>query len=132
MKSEYINIKGYWGIAIGYDLQPLDEYRVRETLMGLGFGGRELEKCIDVLFGQKNSGLCVNIPEQRMSLIYIGDATGEDQWWDSLAHELLDHCHFAICMYYDVPFGSEDSAWLTGYMMRKAVQQIAPPCAENG
>lgn len=128
MQSEYIDIKGYWGIAIGYDLSPLDEYRIRKTLISLGFRGEELEKSISVLFDYLNTGLCVNIPEQRMSLIYIGNATGEDQWWDTLAHELLDHCHFAICMCYDVPLGSEDSAWLTGYMMRKAVQQIAAPC----
>ncbi|MBR1448811.1 MAG: hypothetical protein IJ588_08735 [Prevotella sp.] len=128
MKSTYIDIKGYWGVAVGYDLQPLDEYRVRSTLMSLGIRGEELEEAISVLFGKTNSGLCISIPEKRMSLIYIGDATGEDQWWDTLAHELLDHCQYAIRMYYGVSQGSEDSAWLTGYLMRKAVQQIGEPC----
>jgi len=30
--------------------------------------------------------------------------------------------------YYDIPFGSEDGAWLTGYVMRKAVQLLGEPC----
>ena len=128
MKSVYIDIKGYWGIAIGYDLQPLDEYRVRQTLIAIGTSSRDVEKAIDVLFGELNSGLCVSLPEKQMSLIYIGRATSEEQFWDTLAHELLDHCQYAVRMYYDVGEGTEDSAWLTGYMMRKAVQQIGEPC----
>lgn len=128
MKSEYIDVKGYWGVAIGYDLQPLDEYRVRSTLIQIGVRSRDIEKAIDVLFGEQNSGLCISLPELQMSLVYIGHATSEDQFWDTLAHELLDHCQYAIRMYYDVPEGGEDSAWLTGYLMRKAVQQIGEPC----
>lgn len=128
MKTEYLDIKGYWGVAVGYDLQPLDEYRVRADLMSLGLRGEELEESIDVLFGSPNTGMCISIPDYRMSIIYIANATSEDEWWDTLAHELLDHCRYAICTYYDVAVGSEDSAWLTGYLMRKAVQQIAPPC----
>lgn len=128
MKSEYIDVKGYWGVAIGYDLQPLDEYHVRQTLITIGVKSRDIEKAIDVLFGEMNSGLCVSLPELQMSLIYIGRATSEDQFWDTLAHELLDHCQYAIRIYYDVPEGTEDSAWLTGYLMRKAVQQIGEPC----
>ena len=128
MKTEYIDVKGYWGVAIGYDLMPLDEYRIRQTLMRIGVSSEDIEKAIGVLFGELNSGLCISLPELQMSLIYIGDATGEDQWWDTLAHELLDHCQHAIRMYYDVADGTEDSAWLTGYLMRKAVQQIGEPC----
>lgn len=63
-----------------------------------------------------------------MTLVFIGKATGEDQWWDTLGHELLDHCQKAIVDYYDVPYVSEDSAWLTGYLMRKVIQHIAVPC----
>lgn len=128
MKTEYIDIKGYWGVAIGYDLLPLDEYKVRETLMYVGMHGEALEEAIRVVFSEKNSGMCITIPSQRMSLIYVGRATSDDQWWDTLAHELLDHCQREVCRYYDVPLVSEDSAWLTGYMMRKAVQQIGEPC----
>jgi hypothetical protein len=63
-----------------------------------------------------------------MSLVFIGEATSEDQWWDTIAHEILDHVKWAICVYYGVEFGGEDSAWLTGYLMRLIVKEIAPPC----
>lgn len=131
MKSEYIDVRGYWGVAIGYDLSPLDEYKVRSTLMQLGVRGEKLEKAVGVLFGEVNSGLCVSLPDLQMSLIYLGWQTSAEQFWDTLTHELLDHCQYAIRMYYDVPEGTEDSAWLTGFLMRKAVQQIGEPCHDN-
>ena len=67
----------------------------------------------------------------KMSLVFVGKATSEEQKWDTIAHEVLDHAKVAICDYYDVSFHGEDVAWLTGFLMRKIVQQIAPPCSEK-
>ena len=128
MTSEYIDIKGKWGIVLNYDLKPLDEYEMRAMMMSFGLRGRELDEAVDVLLHEKDSGMCISNDGLRMSLIFIGNATSEDQWWDTLAHELLDHCQRAIIEYYDVDYISEDSAWLTGYLMRKAVQKVGTPC----
>ena len=128
MTSEYIDIKGKWGIVLNYDLKPLDEYEMRAMMMSFGLRGRELDEAVDVLLREKDSGMCISNNGLRMSLIFIGNATSEDQWWDTLAHELLDHCQRAIIEYYDVDYISEDSAWLTGYLMRKAVQKVGTPC----
>lgn len=130
MKSEYIDVRGYWGVAIGYDLSPLDEYRVRETLMGLGLRGEDLEEAIDILFYQKNTGMCITLPEEKMSLVYIGEQTSEEQFWDTLEHEFY-HVAVSICSYYGADHKGEDGAWTIGYLTRKAVKQIGEPCHDN-
>lgn len=128
MTTKYLDIKGKWGVVVCYDLKPLDEFEMRQLMMALSMHGQELDDAVETLLYQENSGICITSMRQRMSLVFIGEATSEDQWWDTLAHEILDHVKAAICEYYDVPFVSEDAAWLTGYLMRKVVQIIGEPC----
>lgn len=71
----------------------------------------------------KNTGLCVSVPSKRMSVCFIGNTTSEDQFMDTLAHELY-HVQSAICEYYDVPPDGEDAAWTMGFLMRKAVRLL--------
>lgn len=66
-----------------------------------------------------------------MSCIFIANATSPEQWWDTLAHEILDHAKEAIKQYYDVPNRSESSAWLTGYLMRLLVHTFGTPCTKG-
>lgn len=127
MESAYINVDDKWGVAIGYNLRPLDEYKVRSSLMNIGIRGDNLEEAISILFDYKNTGMCVSVPELRMSLIYIGDVSSEEQFWDTVSHELY-HATQAICDYYGADVANEDGAWTMGYLMRKAVGQIAEPC----
>ena len=128
MKTGYIDVDGYWGVVMCYDLRRLDEYEMRRTMMSFGFRGEELDEAIDTLLYNVNTGLCLSRSDIKMSLIFIGNATGGDQWWDTTAHELLYHAACAIWDYYDVPYGSEDAAWTVGYLMRKAVQLLGEPC----
>ena len=58
-----------------------------------------------------------------MSVMCIGDATDEEQWWDTLSHE-IDHLQDAVMQYYDVEPGTEDAAWLQGYIMRLIVKAL--------
>ena len=128
MNTGYIDVNGYWGVVMCYDLRRLDEYEIRNIMMSFGMRGEELDDAIDVLLYKANTGLCISRSDIRMSLIFIGNATGGDQWWDTTAHELLYHAACAIWDYYDVPYGSEDAAWTVGYLMRKAVQLLGEPC----
>ena len=131
MKSEYIDVDGKWGIVVCYDLRRMDEYEMRSLMMSLGVHGPILDDAIDTLLYEVNTGMCISSFNLKMSLVFVGNATSEDQWWDTMAHEILDHAKVAICDYYDVSFHGEDSAWLTGYLMRKIVQQIAQPCTDK-
>lgn len=46
-----------------------------------------------------------------------------EQWWDMLDHE-IDHLQDAIMEYYGVQSGTEDAAWLQGYIMRLIVRAM--------
>lgn len=58
-----------------------------------------------------------------MSVVCIGNATSLEQWWDTLSHE-IDHLQDAIMQYYDVSSGTEEAAWLQGYIMRLIVKAL--------
>lgn len=147
MKSQYIDVKGKWGILVCYDLMRKDVREMRALMEAVGMEdestegymrvsvyrkGENVEVGIDealrLLLYHKNTGMCITNMDLNMSLVFIGEAESEDQWWDTLAHEVLDHAKVAILDYYNVPLRGEDSAWLTGYLMRNVVQFIAPPC----
>lgn len=129
MKSEYIDVKGKWGIVVCYDLMRKDVRKMRALMEAVGLGDEEIDGYLRLLLYHKNKGLCITNMELKMSLVFVGEAESEDQWWDTIAHEILDHAKVAILDYYNVSLRGEDSAWLTGYLMRKVVQLIAPPCA---
>ena len=129
MKSEYIDVKGKWGIVVCYDLMRRDVHEMRALMEAVGMDDDSIDEALRILLYHKNKGMCVSQPALEMSLVFVGEATGEDQWWDTMAHEVLDHAKIAILDYYTVSLRGEDSAWLTGYLMRKVVQLIAPPCA---
>lgn len=129
MKSEYIDVKDKWGIVVCYDLMRRDVREMRALMESVGVEDEEIDGYLRMLLYHKNKGLCISNMELAMSLVFIGEAESEDQWWDTLAHEILDHAKIAILDFYHVPLRSEDSAWLTGFLMRKVVQLIAPPCA---
>ena len=129
MKSEYIDVKGKWGIVVCYDLMRKDVREMRALMEALGLKDDEADEALRMLLYKKNTGMCITNMDLKMSLVFVSEADSEDQWWDTMAHEVLDHAKVAILDYYHVPLRGEDSAWLTGYLMRKVVQLIAPPCA---
>ena len=129
MKSEYIDVKGKWGIVVCYDLMRKDVREMRALMEALGLKDDEADEALRMLLYKKNTGMCITNMDLKMSLVFVSEADSEDQWWDTMAHEVLDHAKVAILDYYHVSLRGEDSAWLTGYLMRKVVQLIAPPCA---
>lgn len=129
MKSEYIDVKGKWGIVVCYDLMRRDVREMRALMEAVGLEDDEADEALRMLLYKKNTGMCITNMDLKMSLVFVSEADSEDQWWDTMAHEVLDHAKVAILDYYHVSLRGEDSAWLTGYLMRKVVQLIAPPCA---
>ena len=128
MTTRYLDIKGKWGVVVCYNLQRKDARKMRALMESVGMPDNVIDRALRLLLYHENNGMCIGNNALRMSLVFVGEATSEEQWWDTMAHEVLDHVKYAICMYYGVKFGGEDSAWLTGYLMRLIVQQIAPPC----
>lgn len=122
MKKHYVDIAKKWAFVFAYDTKWKDLGEVGEWLEALGSDEEEIDEAQELLtkwnkgFTKSNSGL-------RMSVMCIGKATDEPQWWDTVNHE-IDHLQDTILRYYDVEQGSEDAAWLQGYIMREIIQAL--------
>lgn len=122
MKKHYVDIDKKWAFVFAYDIKWKDLGEVGEWLEALGSDEEEIDEAQELLtkwnkgFTKSNSGL-------RMSVMCIGKATDEPQWWDTVNHE-IDHLQSTILRYYDVGQGSEDAAWLQGYIMRGIIQAL--------
>ena len=127
MKSVYIDIAGKWGVVFCYGISRADGKDMRSMMEAFGMRDAKIDESLGILLESRNTGMCVSNAGLRMSLIFIGDATSEDQHWDSVVHE-LSHATHAICDYYKVPHDGEDYSWTLGYLTRKVVQKTAPPC----
>ena len=128
MKQAYLKFpNNEWGVAVVYDFDTYLEHDVMiEQMRSFGMTIRNAEKALSILSGY-NTGMAVSNETLRMSAIYIGDATSPSQFWDSCAHELA-HVVTAIIDAYDVPYYSEDAAYLSGYLMRQLVKEVGEPC----
>ncbi|MCR5270542.1 MAG: hypothetical protein K6D91_05945 [Prevotella sp.] len=127
MKSEYINVDGKWGVVFCHDLHMIDEYEMRQSMMSFGMRGRQIEDAIEILLYKENTGMCVSRDDIRMSLIFVGNGTSKEQYWDTVVHELY-HAASSIIDYYGISDNEEDFAWTIGFLMRKAVELTSEPC----
>lgn len=116
MKKHYIDIDGYWGVIFLYDYDLMDMDEIAAILDSFGLSERKIRKAMPVLYGV-NSGMTVSRADLTMSVIIVSNATSMEQFFDTIAHE-IDHVQDAVDMFYGVRQGSEDSAWLQGYIMR--------------
>lgn len=126
MRTKYIDVDGKWGIVVNYDFSESDHREMAGIMDSFGLSAMKIRKSLRIL-SAFNTGMAISRDDIRMSAVFIGRASNEEQWWDTCTHELL-HVWNAICDYYNVPKDSEDAAWTMGYLMRKTVEQIAVPC----
>lgn len=126
MRKDYINVDDDWGVILCSDLRRLDEYEMRAAMMSFGMRGGSLDMAVDILLFRENTGMCVSRDDIRMSLVFIGNATSGEQFWDTVTHELY-HAASAICEHYYVRPYTEDFAWTMGFLMRKAVELLGRP-----
>jgi hypothetical protein len=129
MKTEYIDVDGYWGIAIcyGYDLSyKKDEDDIWGYLRSFGMRNKDAQRALNIL-SNYNTGLCVSNDSVRMSGIFISKATSSSEFWSTAIHE-AKHTADAIIDYYGVDWRGEDSAYLTGYITKRMVELLGDPC----
>lgn len=128
MKQAYLKFpRNEWGVVVVYDFDTVFEHKVLvEQMRSFGMSIRNAEKALRIL-SNYNTGMAVSNETLKMSAIYIGDATSPSQFWDSCAHELAHVCT-SIIDAYDVPYYSEDAAYLSGFLMRQLVEEIGEPC----
>lgn len=128
MKQAYLKFpRNEWGVVVCFDFDTEYEHDVMvEQMRSFGMSIRNAEKSISIL-SNYNTGMAISNETLKMSAIYISDTTSQSQFWDSCAHELA-HVVTAIIDTYDVPYYSEDAAYLSGFLMRQLVSEIGEPC----
>lgn len=128
MEQVYLRFpKEEWGVVVVYDFDTDYEHDVLvEQMRSFGMSTRSAEKALRIL-SNYNTGMAVSNEVLKMSAIYISDTTSVEQFWDTCAHELA-HVVTAIIDAYDVPYWSEDAAYLSGFLMRQLVGEIGEPC----
>ena len=126
MKTKYIDVDGSWGIIVCYGFDMLDWDEMAAVMDAFGMDEENIRKAIRIL-SDYNTGLCISRSDLRMSCIFVSKTTSRSQFWDTLEHELT-HAAVSIIDYYDEPYNDEPAAYLSGYLMRRAVEEIAYPC----
>lgn len=128
MKQAYLKFpNNEWGVIVVFDFDVDLEYEeLQEQLSSFGMKQRNINKALSIL-SNYNTGMAISNDILRMSAIYISKATSPSQFWDTCAHELA-HVVTAIIDAYDVPYYSEDAAYLSGFLMRQLVEEIGEPC----
>lgn len=128
MKQAYLKFpNNEWGVIVVFDFDVDLEYEeLQEQLRSFGMKQLNINKALNIL-SNHNTGMAISNDVLKMSAIYISDATSTSQFWDSCAHELA-HVVTAIIDAYDVPYYSEDAAYLSGFLMRQLVEEIGEPC----
>lgn len=128
MKQTYLRFPhNEWGIVVVTDFDTNLEHDVMiEQMRSFGMSIRDAERATRIL-SNYNTGMAVSNDTLKMSAVYISDATSPSQFWDTVAHELA-HVTVSIIDHYDVPYYSEDAAYLSGFLMRQLVEAIGEPC----
>lgn len=124
MTRDYLNIADHWGILAYYDVQPSDFSRLAPILREFGCPEAEIEKAWRTVH-HPNKAFVFNAPWTRMSVLVIGRVTHPAQFLNSFMHE-ADHLQTAILDYYGVPQGTEQAAYLQGFIGEIAYEAILP------
>ena len=122
MYKHYLDIAGKWAFIFAYNIGEENFDEIGEWITALCAKPREIKRTKKLL-RQLNKGFTFSSSGLRMSVMVIGGATSLEQWWDTVSHE-VDHLQDTVMEYYDVVPGTEDAAWLQGYIMRLIVKAL--------
>lgn len=120
-------VMGYYGIDIERDGEE-----VMTALLSTGIGEGEAEEVISEL-RLKDSGFTLSDYDGRYTVMFVGEASSDDELYDSIQHE-LKHATEHIGEYFGIDPRGEESAYLQGEISRnmyKAVSLLLCPCCAS-
>lgn len=131
MRNRYFEIgDNDWGLLLCWDYNDEELYDdVYSILYNFGMDSKGIRRALGIL-GSPDSGMTVSDFSERMSVILIGDTTSEEQWIDTLMHE-LKHVVEHISSFYKVSPKSEDAAYLQGEIGRQLFPVILSRLCSN-
>lgn len=124
MLRDYLDIERHWGILAYYDALPSDFAQLAPILREFGCPESEIGRAYSTIH-RTNKAFVFTAPWARMSVMVVGRVTHPSQFLNSLLHE-FDHLQDAILQYYQVEHGTEDAAYLQGYLGQIAYEGILP------
>ena len=124
MLRDYLDIDRHWGILAYYDALPSDFAQLAPILREFGCPEAEIGRAYHTIH-RTNKAFVFTAPWARMSVMVVGRVTHPSQFLNSLLHE-FDHLQDAILQYYQVAHGTEDAAYLQGYLGQIAYEGILP------
>ena len=122
MTSQHLSIEGYWNVTVVYDVWPSDLSEVARLMSRVG----ESQKMIDdatVNISGWNAGYTLTAFGWQESIVFIGRATSLREFLNTVIHE-IDHVQAHVAEYYDVRLGSEQAAYLQGYIGGRLLEFI--------
>lgn len=127
MKTAYLDLDSSWAVVVVYDYDVDYEYEeLSAVLESFNVKPKDVRRSLNIL-SAPNTGMCVSFPEVKMSLAMISNATSNDEFFSTVAHELY-HATCGIIRYYNEKMCSEDAAYTMGELMRQFVTEVAVPC----
>ena len=119
MRKHYLDIERKWAVIFAYRINASALDEISSWLEALGCGDEQIAEACHVIM-QPNTGFTFSNQDLKMC---VGNATSDEQWWDTLVHE-IKHVQSHICSYYGVPEKSEEASYLIGYIMRLAIRSL--------
>lgn len=128
MITKYVDVDdGKWGIVIVYDYDMRERDRLAAIMDSFGMESEHIRKSLRIL-SEPNTGMAISRDDIRMSAIFISNTTEDGEFYSTLAHELA-HVKSAIVDYYQEGYRGEPYAYLSGYLMKRAIEEIGQyPC----
>jgi hypothetical protein len=122
MTAQHLSIEGYWNVTVLYDVWPGDLPEVARLMHSAGASQKMTDEAADNLSGW-NAGYTLTAMGWRESIVCIGRATSLREFLNTVIHE-VDHVQAHVAEYYDVRLGSEQAAYLQGYIGGRLLEFI--------
>lgn len=118
MRTRYFEIgDNDWGFLLCWDYSIQDYDDMWAILKAFDVSDKDADKSLRIL-SRPNTGLTVTDFHETMSLVFVSETTSEDEWIDTLFHE-IKHVVEHISAFYKVSPQSEPAAYLQGEIGRQ-------------
>lgn len=122
MTAQHLSIEGYWNVTVLYDVWPGDLPEVARLMHSAGASTLMIDEATDNLSGW-NAGYTLTAMVWRESIVCIGRATSLREFLNTVIHE-VDHVQSHVAEYYGVELGTEQAAYLQGYIGGRLLEYL--------
>ena len=113
MRTRYFEVgDDDWGLLLCWDYSMEDYDDIYAIMKNFDLTDRETKESLRIL-SKPNTGMTIPNFNEQMSVVFISETTSDDEWLDTLFHE-LKHVVEHISLFYRVNPQSEPAAYLQG------------------